>query len=180
MANKLSKVQIQNVLGDLSKNGIISNNFNQQFDHAIIKQLANCNIIKKNKNDKSCHQTHIHITGDEVPFFPYNVSVEYTKTGKNKIYQTIDVLLDGENLDYLKDEDNHSDLNTEVTCYVREGKQKSQIQLSKLDSDGVEFLNFRDQLFEDDYIIMLKNNDLDRYIFLGIKSEENLPVGVFY
>lgn len=177
MAIVLTKNQVDLVLADLKSKGLIENK-QYNYSKALIKKMASVNTHSSNRVTARGNQTHIHITTNEMDVFPIVTNPVYLAgLTTSKPYHSVPMLLQGINLDYLTRNQTHQNINDTLTVFLRAGNQTPQVQLSKYDQDGSWFLYFRKQLHEGDYMIFLEKNY--EYEILGIRSQENIQVGVY-
>ncbi|SKA04715.1 hypothetical protein SAMN02745174_02373 [Cetobacterium ceti] len=173
----LSQIYIQNALILIGETTI------PNFNKAMIKKLAASNIHRPNNriSDINSHQTHIAITGEEMNIFPFIANFNYLQRNTTeKTYIPLGINLSSNNLINLGIQNLNPFLflQTYTYCYIRQGNQNPQIQLSLLSKDAPLFLTFRNYLYEGDYLIVLCDDST--FYFYGAKSNLNLSTGVYY
>lgn len=162
-------------------------NFNElvnEYDGLIVKKLESSNTLEE---DRTTHQTHIAITGDQMDLFPYLSANKYfnceyeTKNDLLKKYFVLRIPMKifKNNVELLlkeneKNEFNFHDSNEEVlnVCILRSRRnnQSDQIQLSFINDDDKDFILFRRLLMTNDYLVILKVKDKLEYECLGIRE----------
>jgi hypothetical protein len=122
-----------------------------------LKRLPSADIVNKNKpQDSGGHTSHIAVTGFSMDMFPFN--------GEDWYNIQVDV---------VKEKINHVNQSKEIvksTASVREATDrigKHQIYISNRRNDGKEFYNLRENLFKDDYLLILKYKYEDKYLVIG-------------
>lgn len=161
------------------------------YDGIIVKKLAASNTLDEGR---STNQTHIAITGEQMDIFPYLCAdgyfyndghMENDDLKKYFILRT-DVFLFKTNCEYLRINDGEISFNEPVkkteVCIVRSKRanQTDQLQLSMLNSDGSDFVNFRKSLHEGFYMIIAKCKASMKYHIFGINpaTENSGELGV--
>lgn len=153
------------------------------YDGIIVKKLAASNTLDEGRKT---NQTHIAITGEQMDIFPYLCAdgYFYDDTGvvnedlKKFFIIRIQTTIFRSNCNYLgiNVEDIHFESEQKKTgaCVVRSkrAKQTDQLQLSMLNSDGIEFVSFRKGLHEGDTLIVLKAKGAMNYHMFGIKAKD--------
>lgn len=149
----------------------------EEYDGIIIKKLSSSNTLDSNK---SGNQTHIAITGNQMNIFPYLQSDGYfddnspDETLKKFFILKAPIVLDKRNISYLKGEglkENEDSIKLEsYTTIVRNKRsnQPDQIQLSLKTHDDENFILFRELLYENYYLIMLKLKEEFKYEVYGV------------
>ena len=154
--HKMDRNQFIDFLTDLNKE------FNFNFDQNLIsclwlKKLPSADIVNKNKpKDSGGHTSHIAVTGFSMDMFPFN--------GEDWYKINVDVIK--EKIIYK----NQSRYISKSTASIREATDrigKHQIYISNRKFDGKEFYSLRDQLFKDDYLLILKYRYEDNYLVIG-------------
>lgn len=152
------------------------------YDIVFIKQLKKSNtLVPTNTN-----QTHVAITGKQMDVFPYlwnyNHLVEKDSSFKKKYVLKVPLLLSKNNLSYLNNEKiDEKDSYVSSFTYVNKSKREEgeQLELSYLKFDGEEFVeDFRRKIGIDDYLIIFKEKEKLNYLFLGIKNEDYISMGI--
>lgn len=149
------------------------------YDGLLVKQLSSSNTLNSEGSSK---QTHIAITGKQMNMFPYVRADEYFNDDnvdfKKYYILEIPISLHENNLNYLKRGSEivfaiNSEICNTTTTVVRSKRKNGaeQLQLSLLSHDGIDFLNFRRILKENDYIIILKIKGKFEYEVIGIPQE---------
>ena len=134
-------------------------------------KLANANVVGKNKEDKSSHQTHIAVTGDAISFFcPESVFLDI----KNDEIRTMTISLLPANVSELSGRYgvDQKELSF-VDCNVSYGKRtQNQLQLSKSRTEDSDlFSKLRDGLHVNDLLVFWKESDSKKIYALGIREE---------
>ena len=152
------------------------------YDIVFIKQLKKSNtLVPTNTN-----QTHVAITGKQMDVFPYlwnyNHLVEKDSSFKKKYVLKVPLLLSKNNLSYLNNEKiEEKDSYVSSFTYVNKSKREDgeQLELSYLKFDGEEFVeDFRRKIGIDDYLIIFKEKEKLNYLFLGIKNQDYISMGI--
>lgn len=144
----------------------------EKISEMIAIRLANANVVNKNKRDKSSHQSHIAITGETISFF-YSAdefaSLENDKIEKRRIGISIHNISNLMGQSVVIDEKDKIQF---IEGVVSIGKRtQNQVQLSKRsDDNSSEFNVLRENLWENDLFIILKERETDRLVVLGIKA----------
>jgi len=137
------------------------------YDAFIVKQLSESNCIVK---DIQSNQSHIAITGAQMEVFPYIYSKKYIEENDNKMknYFVIKVPVNIYRNNCEKIKENYIEfkdqevLQEDMCVYPRSGG--SQIQLSlKRNGDSQNFLKFRELIKPNDYLILMKKQNLLEY-----------------
>lgn len=144
----------------------------EKISEMIAIRLANANIVNKNKRDKSSHQSHIAITGETISFF-YSEdefeNLENDKIEKRRIGISIHNIsnLMGQSVIIEK-----KDTIQFVEGIVSIGKRtQNQVQLSKHSNENsLEFNTLRDNLWENDLFIILKERETKKLLVVGMKE----------
>lgn len=158
-------------------------------DMVLVKKLADSNTIIEGK--ASGNQTHIAFSSGEMDIFPYLhnyryleadfKSEEYNNKFKRKFVLKLPITLLENNLKYLDNEEIQE--NKEIHTYTTIGRSRRkpkkeggpssyQIEMSYLDLDDPKFIDFRNRLIENDYLIILKITNTVEYFVLGIKNSD--------
>lgn len=152
------------------------------YDGLIVKKLSDAEVVTRNKTNKSCGQTDFRPVKEQENIFPYLVSSEYYKQD-SKVYNSlknyylfkINVNLYESNLDFLKKkqkslkEDNLLKTHTTV---LNDYNDRLEIS-SQYPLNGQSFNEFRNLLYKDDYLIILKRKESFDYDFFGLKIKNN-------
>ncbi len=144
----------------------------EKISEMVAIRLANANVVNKNKKDKSSHQSHIAITGETIFFF-YNAD-EFERLKSDEIEKrTIGISI--HNVSDLAGQSVIIDRKDKIEFLdgiVTIGKRtQNQVQLSKYSNGNCsEFNSLRDNLWENDLFIMLKERETERLVVLGIKE----------
>lgn len=149
------------------------------FDTILIKKLAKSNTIT---HSESTNQTHIALTGTEMDIFPYLHNYNYLDSPdrntkfKRRFILELPVILLSNNINYLAG-DNVVGVDTTIesittTARSRRGDNTQQVEVSYIEEDDKNFVNFRKKLFTGDYIIFLKYYGQPKYAVLGIKEND--------
>lgn len=149
------------------------------FDTILIKKLAKTNTIT---HGGAANQTHIALTGLEMDIFPYLqnysylVSSERNGNFKRRFILELPIVLLSNNINYLAgailEEENKIIESYTTSARSRRGDNSQQVEVSYIEEDESNFVNFRRQLFTGDYIIFLKYYRQPKYIVLGIKDND--------
>lgn len=144
----------------------------KRFDKGLILKLPAVCIVPKNKPKTSkSKQTHIHVTGNNRYFFyspeDINSVTESTKDRKQSVMVSLQNIkslsekdIDGEELLFET-----SFTMTKIACRA---SQESQVQISKIKKDGDIFIELRNNLYEDDILVFLKQRKDDAFVVVGI------------
>lgn len=175
-------INIQNYLDcqhtSLSEIGIDNDDFTQVFDAILIKKLAASNTLA---DTGASNQTHIALTSNEMDIFPYIANHRYLeaddidKNFKRFFVLRIPVVLSNNNIEFLKNgyvsSPSTGFISTHTsTARSRRSDNSYQQELSYLQFDGKEFLDFRKLLKTGDYLIILKFKGDFKYLILGLKE----------
>ncbi len=151
------------------------------YDGIIVKRLSDSNTLDEGR---TTNQTHIAITGEQMDIFPYLRSEGYFNGNssdpdlKKYFITPIQIALTDSNLKYLKKENHSEDGNRKFqtfTTVIRSKRkdQADQIQVSLINLDGADFVEFRRYLHAQDYLIILKLKSQFKYEAYGISSSES-------
>lgn len=160
-----------------------------KYDGLIVKILQASNTLDLGR---TTNQTHIAITGQQMDIFPsiqtnaYHYSVNPNVDMKKYFIGTVDVFLSEKNVGFLngdnlinkEDNDRFIDTSTAVVRNVR-SSQADQIQLSILDVDGNEFIEFRKIMHVGFALIILKRKSVLEYEIYGVEKS-NPYIGELY
>ncbi|MGL4739417.1 MAG: hypothetical protein ACRC41_01220 [Sarcina sp.] len=164
-----------------------------EFDVILVKPLAKVNVIKANRpKDDTANQTHIHFTGEEMYEFFDQEEIDRATMGTKD--EKIEVRFLGKNIYELEqrrlrikgiaveqgkllkdDEEIQQDIIGETVKKISVRKTGSkQVQISKVAMDDIHFKIYRQTLFIDDLMVILryKNSKNKKYLFLGIPKED--------
>lgn len=153
------------------------------YDGLIVKKLEASNTLDAGR---TTNQTHIAVTGAQMDIFPYLRAEGYFSANygeqdndlKKYFITQIPIWLSKTNIEYLDDDTNNVTVNfgnsyskRVVTSIVRSRRrnQTDQIQMSIINMDSPEFVNFRKLLHTGDYLIVLKRKEKLEYEFYGVK-----------
>lgn len=148
----------------------------EDYDGLIVKILRSSNTLD---DGRTTNQTHIAVTGEQMDIFPSIQSVGYHRSTnpnpdmKKYFMGKVNVLLSSKNIaflhnnEYTDSSDKIISTDTTVIRNVRKN-QSDQIQLSILDVDGPDFINFRKILHEGYVFILLKRTKTLEYEAYGI------------
>lgn len=164
-------------------------NKEEEYDGIAIKKIATSNTLDKGKSGS---QTHIAITGTQLDIFPYLRAEGYfnnqyqSKDDDLKKYFSlrIPILLMRKNCEYLKETDTQGcdGISTGTSPIVetyshvlraRRNEGTDQLQVSLLDYDHQDFLEFRKLIHSDDFMIILKQKQKFNYEFYGVRSKDS-------
>ena len=144
----------------------------KRFNAAVILKLPQVCVFPSNRPaDSSTHQTHIHVTGQNMLlFFSESELNSNTSSSEDKNQGVVISQANINNLKYgNKIFDNIGHTNTYTfTKIAHRNNQSNQVQISKIQLDGVDFLNLRKALFEDDLLVFLKFAQRDILYAVGI------------
>ena len=142
------------------------------------------------------HQKHIALTGSERDMFPYPENYLYLEKGvkefKRHYLLKIPIRLLKKNLEYLltnlpeeyKTDSIFSKIKTKLQSKGKEiesfttsvkskrSDQSDQLELSDKQNDDEWFINFRELIFEDDYLIFLRKRGEINYYLIGSKEKD--------
>ena len=139
------------------------------FENCCIMKLPEVCIVSENRNTRS-HQSHIHITGNNMSLF---FSKEQLTNAEEISYKNQAIVLSLSNisaLNHLQSSFSTLDL-TEATARKKLALRKDgsiQVQLGERRNDSVEFNNLRKGLYEDDLLVILKYKNENKLFILGI------------
>lgn len=155
------------------------------YDGIAVKKLESSNTLEP---DRRTNQTHIAITGQQMDIFPYLCSEGYFSTdyasrdeGMKKYYLTqIPVIINKNNAGYLGyNEDTINSVfereNRRVLTSIvrsRRNNQTDQLQMSLINFDSPEFIEFRRTLITGSYLVILKVKGQFKYEFYGVKGAD--------
>lgn len=149
------------------------------FDTILIKKLAKTNTIT---HGGAANQTHIALTGLEMDIFPYLHNYSYLDSPerngnfKRRFILELPLILLSNNINYLAgttlEEENKIIESYTTTARSRRGDNTQQVEVSYIEEDENNFVNFRRQLFTGDYIIFLKYYKQPKYLVIGIKDKD--------
>ncbi len=144
----------------------------KRFDKGLILKLPAVCIVPKNKPRTSkSKQTHIHVTGNNRYFFyspeDINSVTASTEDRKQSVMVSLQNIksLRGKNIDGDKLLFKPSFTMTKIACRA---SQESQVQISKIKKDGDIFIELRNNLYEDDILVFLKQRKDDALVAVGI------------
>ena len=140
----------------------IGSTIGNDYDGLIVKELKASNTLDDNR---TTNQTHIAITGDQMDMFPYIRADGYFETEyyrqdndlKKYFVAQIPAYLHKENIEYLGYDRWSSDKKVYISI-VRSKRDGAadQIQISMINMDSAEFVEYRKNIHEGDYLIILK------------------------
>lgn len=152
---------------------------NTSFDSILIKKLAKTNTITHGDTAK---QTHIALTGLEMDIFPYLHNYSYLgspeRNGnfKRRFILELPITLLANNINYLAgeivEEEGKVIESFTTTARSRRADNSQQVEVSYIEEDERNFVNFRKQLYTGDFIIFLKYYEQPKYIVIGIKEND--------
>lgn len=167
---------IQLIASILNSTGTTINT--DDYDGIIVKKLEASNTLDENR---TTNQTHIAITGNQMDIFPYLRSDGYFNEKESdselkKYFITqVPITLYESNIRYLNSENNvginFSDgKKRSCTSVVRSRRknQADQIQVSLINFDGKDFVEFRKMLHAGYYLIVLKHKNQFDYDVFGV------------
>lgn len=167
---------IQLIASILNSTGTTINT--DDYDGIIVKKLEASNTLDENR---ITNQTHIAITGSQMDIFPYLRSDGYFNEKESdsvlkKYFITqVPITLYESNIRYLNSENNvginFSDgKKRSCTSVVRSRRknQADQIQVSLINFDGEDFVEFRKMLHAGYYLIVLKHKNQFDYDVFGV------------
>lgn len=148
------------------------------FDGIIVKKLEASNTLD---DGRTTNQTHIAITGTQMDIFPYLRSDGYFNDSdaalKKYFITQIPVKIYESNISYLSGGNFHSIIFTNGIRYTltsvirsKRNNQADQIQVSLINFDGPDFIEFRHLLHTGSYLIILKFKGKFEYAIYGIKE----------
>lgn len=164
----------------LAKNGSIINT--EDYDGLIVKRLSMSNTISNER--ETSNQTHIAITGAQMDMFPYVHAEGYfspvyseADSGLKKYFVAqIPAYLDGHNVGYISENKiQYFEERKKVYISIVRSRRKTggdQIQMSLLDSDSPEFIEFRRYIPVDGYLVLLKRKEEIKYDCFAIKHND--------
>jgi len=166
---------VKDVLKDLGSN--IDEN---AFDGIMVKRLEMSNTLDEGKSGK---QTHIAITGSQMDMFPYvradgYFDVEYDQQDsilKKYFIAQIPVYLHKDNILYLDSEKTVSEGEQLAhVCIVRSRRKddSEQIQMSMINMDSPEFIEYRRIVHAKSCMILLKRKEKLFYDIYCVKDED--------
>ncbi|SKA04762.1 AAA domain (dynein-related subfamily) [Cetobacterium ceti] len=176
MVELSTKKEMENLLVNLGLKDIINSN---EIEAILVKKMADSNILIENKVGKG-NQTHIAFTAKERAIFPTVSTLSYIENEIDKKFYDIKlkIRLYKENLKILEEKSNiklfdfeNQYIETFAMCYVRKDNDDIQIQLSKINSDDENFINFRRLIYKDDYIIFIKLKYKLEFICWGLNKD---------
>lgn len=151
------------------------------YDAIIVKKLSISNTLEENR---TTNQSHIAITGAQMDMFPYvradgYFEREYTKRDENLkqfFVAQIPIYIHKENVKYLNDEVNIFNAE-ELLVYAsivrsRRKDAPDQIQMSMLNIDSAEYIQYRKLVYAGYYMILLKRKNQLLYDLYTIKKED--------
>lgn len=156
---------------------------NSDFDGILIKKLANSNVLTEGGQS---HQTHIAITGESMDFFPYLNNYAYLEATtpnidfKRKFVLKLKAKILSNNINYMKGIDAQEDqiIDTFFTTARSRRKDGMQLELSYLNLDDEKFIELRQLIHQNDYIIFLKLKEKPEYIVFAIKNLDAQRLGI--
>ena len=144
----------------------------QRFVEGLVLKLPSVCIVPKNKPIASkSKQTHIHVTGNNRYFFyspeDINSVTISTKDRKQPVIVSSQNIksLSGKDVDGEKLLFEPSFTMTKIACRT---SQESQVQISKIKQDGEKFIELRNNLYENDILVFLKQRMNDTLVVVGI------------
>jgi len=155
-----------------------------EYDGIIVKKLEASNTLAEGR---TTNQTHIALTGEQMNIFPYLTSegyfnCEYDEKDEmlKKYFVTqIPVQLYSDNIIYLQNDQEIQEIDlsksaikkvkTSVVRSRRKG-QADQVQLSLLNMDSPEFVEFRKSINISDFLVVLKHKEQLLYDFIVVKK----------
>lgn len=168
-------------------NNVIRGLKDREYDGIIVKRLEASNTLDDNR---TTNQTHIAISGEQMNIFPYLMAdgyfqCEYDNRDEHlkKYFVTqIPLILYKENIDYLIEDKDNSDLSItsnhiSVRASIvrsRRKVQSDQVQLSLTTVDDKEFVAFRKLLHTGDYLVILKHKEELKYDCIGVKGKDEV------
>lgn len=158
-----------------------------EYDGIIVKKLEVSNTLD---DGRTTNQTHIAITGSQMDIFPYLKSEGYfnnsepDQTLKKYFILQVPVTLTETNVRYLEIEngiqnseisfiDNQNKTQTSIIRSKRTN-QPDQLQVSLINFDGKDFINFRKLLHSNSYLIILKKQGKFEYFGFGIIPDRKI------
>lgn len=161
--------------------GVNLTNSTTSFDTILIKKLAKSNTIT---HSESTNQTHIALTGNEMDIFPYLHNYSYLDSPdrngkfKRRFILGLPVILLTNNINYLAGDNIEAATKTieslTTTARSRRRDNSQQVEVSYIEEDDENFVNFRKQLFTGDYIVFLKYYEQPKYVVIGVKENDSL------
>ena len=163
-------------------NTYISDYSDRDYDGIIVKKLSSSNTLD---DGRSTNQTHIAITGEQMNMFPYLLADGYSDTSyserddslKKYFMLQVPVNLNKYNISDLGGDLSNfvslpnGDIKTNTTIIrSRRENQTDQIQLSFLNYDDKQFVEFRKLLHTDDYLIFAKIKNTFEYDCFGVNN----------
>ncbi|MSC86288.1 hypothetical protein EAI89_21015 [Eubacterium sp. am_0171] len=151
------------------------------YDGVIVKKLEASNTLDEGR---STNQTHIAITGSQMDIFPYLRSDGYFENDEASLKKffviQIPLRLYESNVSYLSDGNIPSEMRfvngclDSKTSVVRNKRrnQADQIQVSLINMDGKDFVEFRKLLITGTYFVLLKRKQEFKYDVFGIKEKD--------
>ena len=140
---------------------------------ALIKKLPACCLLKKNKpKGFTSNQTHIHITGDGMLVI---ASEDELSSDKNIDYYRQDIIVSESNIRLLLEQEHSHDPNFMKSFLYKKIAVRAdgsvQVQISQIQKDDSKFLELREGLYENDYLVILQDEN-DEIIVLGIRGSD--------
>lgn len=149
------------------------------FDTILIKKLAKSNTIT---HGAAPNQTHIALTGNEMDIFPYLHNYSYLDSPdrnikyKRRFILELPITLLTNNIKYLDGEDIETTTkiieSLTTTARSRRGDNTQQVEVSYIEEDDGNFVDFRKKLYTGDYIIFLKYFKQPKYVAIGVKESD--------
>lgn len=177
-------MDFKNALGYINE---IINGIDQiEYDGIIVKKLESSNTLLEGR---TTNQTHIALTGEQMNIFPYLTSEGYFNCeyeDKDEILKKyfvtqIPVQIYNDNVAYLQNDKKIQDIDfskseikkvkTSIVRSRRKG-QADQVQMSLLNMDSHEFVDFRKHHNIGDFLIVLKHKEKLLYDFIAIKKDD--------
>ena len=152
------------------------------YDGLIVKKLPQSNTLDEGRTS---NQTHIAITGNQMNIFPYvysdgyfNVEYEQRDDDLKKYFTTqIPIYLHKENVTYLSPDANlFSEKKRLVYVSVvrsRRNEAADQVQLSIINMDSTDYVNYRKLVHAGTFMILLKRKQQLFYDLFSVKQEDS-------
>lgn len=167
------------------------------FDSILIKPLKKRHIIPENIYDKKTRDTDIRFEGDERFIFPIVENFRYQSDISNKghfkkwyltqipvrfslencvhMFHKIPSKYKNQRNFYFTDQ-NYTDGDFIKVHLSKEKREGERISLGYKEKDDHQFYEFRNFLFEDDYLIVCKYYEEAKFLFLGAKKEDLIGI----
>lgn len=155
----------------------IGSEINDDYDGFIVKELKASNTLDVNR---SCNQTHIAITSEQMDFFPYvraegyfeKTYSEADKDLKKYFVLQIPVFFDLANVRYLGGDDSIADVKAYASVVrSRRDEAADQMQLSIINLDSKNFISFRKLCHTNFFLLILKRKNELVYDFFAVKPQ---------